>query len=250
MARSILPSRARWAAQKRRLIHRASRRGVRLELARIARDPGAWDDEAALFDDPQREISVFVRDRRSADKLNHFQRWAVRVTAGLSGEDRMARMRSVLPAGLIGDHARSHLRWLHAFRTAHDAMVREAWALKSPRRPTFFDRGELAQLLRRILEAPAGHRLFNAALKHSANVLAAKTHRLPPIIRTLQGVHDVRGFLRDSSKLPLVQQFCHAFKQTGDSARAWETLFPGTPVPTRGADALPDPNPTPYGPLR
>jgi hypothetical protein len=223
MARSILPSTDRSVSRHRAGLHRASRRAVRLTLARIAGDPEVWDDDADVWESPQHDICAMARSRRYADKLNHFQRWATRVTEGLKPEDRLSRMRAVLPAGLIGEHAVQHLKTLPAFLTEHERMRRATWRKMAP--SSWMDRGELAEVLRTILAAPDGHRLFNHALKKSVGEAETEKH-----VRTLLGLHDVRAFLRDTARSRLfhvVHWFCSAWKSTRDSRAAWLALFPG-----------------------
>ena len=110
MARSILPSsrkgaaRARWALRAAKKRNRAE---VRVELRKVLRDEDhEADNDVDLLAYPDAEIRRIVRDRRSADKLAHFEKWAVEVTADIVEPDgRLAKMRGVLPKGLIGDHA-------------------------------------------------------------------------------------------------------------------------------------------------
>jgi hypothetical protein len=225
MARSILPSTDRSVCRHRAALHRASRRAVRVQLSRFVGDVEAWEDEAEIWDDPQHEISRMVRDRRGADKLNHFQRWAARVTDGLSAPERLGKMRALLPAGLIGDHAMSHLKRVPEFMTEHEKLLRQRWRRRAP--SNWIDRGELAELLREVLEAPEGHKLFNHALKKSRGEEARN-------VRTLLGLHDVRAFLRDIARTPLfhvVQWFCGVWKKARDSRAAWLALFPGERLP-------------------
>jgi hypothetical protein len=113
MARSILPSRARKAARgDLRLVHRSHRRTVAQKLRADTSTCGVDADE--LFDlgaqtrYPNHQIRDIVVDRRFADTLNHFERWAVATTCHLPIQDRLPQLRSWLPAGLTGAHAESH----------------------------------------------------------------------------------------------------------------------------------------------
>ncbi len=112
MARSILPSSRRGCARRaRRVANRHNRRQTRQVCRRSVRNPEFA--ETADFGDlrRQREIRYMVWERQTWDKLNHFERWALRVTADM-GDDpggRRARIRCVLPDGLIGWHACLHL---------------------------------------------------------------------------------------------------------------------------------------------
>jgi hypothetical protein len=123
MARSILPSRARSTTAHLALTRRANRRAVGQKLSYIrAGDRGDqenWDERSDLRAYPDIEIGMIVRWRRGADKLNHFERWAVQVTKPLPVEDRLGYMRAMLPGGLIGDHALSHLRRLPELNPDH-----------------------------------------------------------------------------------------------------------------------------------
>jgi hypothetical protein len=96
MARSILPSRARKEARVRlRHIHRAHRRRVAqlLDADRRRLDRVDIDESFDLGDrtaPPDYEVREVVMDRRLADTLNHFERWAIAVTRDVPIEDRRA----------------------------------------------------------------------------------------------------------------------------------------------------------------
>jgi hypothetical protein len=123
MARSILPSRARSTTAHLVLTRRANRHAITQSLSYIRRgdraDQEDWDERSDLRSYPDKEIAMIVRWRRGADKLNHFERWAVQVTKPLPVEDRLGHMRAMLPAGLVGDHAMSHLRRLPELNPCH-----------------------------------------------------------------------------------------------------------------------------------
>lgn len=112
MARSILPSKARKNARtNKRLLHKKNRAEIRERLHH-----SDWDDDP-MFDHcwtPRymQDWETIVYDRRAADKLNHFERWAEKVTADVRPEDKLSSIASVLPDGIIGEHALSHLRFL------------------------------------------------------------------------------------------------------------------------------------------
>jgi hypothetical protein len=108
MARSILPSTRRSTDGVKGLIKRAARRAIRQELGRVLLDPERCE-RIDLCRSPKGEIAALVRDRRAGDKVNPFIRWATAKTRQLRQEDRLSRMRAVLPSGLIGDHALLHL---------------------------------------------------------------------------------------------------------------------------------------------
>jgi len=192
MARSILPSRARSTTAHLALTRRANRHAIAQKLSYIRpgdrADHEDWDERSDLRAYPDIEIAMIVRWRRGADKLNHFERWAVQVTKPLPVEDRLGHMRAMLPGGLIGDHAMSHLRRLpelnpddsnvYAFRFAR-SLERNAMRQAEERR-------RVRSLMTIILGA-GGHGALNSALK-----AAAFEGERP---RTLAGIHDVDAFL-------------------------------------------------------
>jgi hypothetical protein len=84
-------------------------------------------------------------------------------------------MRAVLPAGLVGEHALSHLRRLPAFQ-AHDQW--SYWShWRPPKEPS---RDALLQLVRTVIETAGAHRTLN-------HILAGR--------RVLAGLHDVDAFV-------------------------------------------------------
>lgn len=192
MARSILPSRARSSTAHLTLTRRANRRAIGQKLSYIRRgdraDQEDWDARSDLRAYPDVEIAMIVRWRRAADKLNHFERWAVEVTKPLPVEDRLGHMRAMLPGGLIGDHAMSHLRRLpelnpdesnfYSFRFARWRAQNDGRQAEARRR--------IRSLVTMILEA-GGHGALNAALKAAA--LDGDSPRI------LAGIHDVDEFL-------------------------------------------------------
>ena len=119
MARSVLPSTARKDARETRAqIHgreRARERRVLFDL-RWYLDPD--DFEGELGNVHRRELAWMVADRREADKVGSLLRWAERTVehdpelSCASREDRETYFRKLLPPGLIGNHAISHLWWV------------------------------------------------------------------------------------------------------------------------------------------
>ena len=96
MIRSILPSRARGTTFAKTIENRYVRRKVRLALR--------TGDEKA---DPRRNSyhSDTVRWRRGADKLNHFMRWCEELTKGMTKQEALDYVRTLLPRNLIGDQS-------------------------------------------------------------------------------------------------------------------------------------------------
>jgi hypothetical protein len=118
MARSILPSRWRGAGEDKARVNRALRRSVRQDLRRALRDE--LPEKVDLRREDRGGLRQVVWRRRSADKLNHFIRWARARTEHLPVESRLAKMRGVLPEGLIGEHALLHLTWDDHFQPEHE----------------------------------------------------------------------------------------------------------------------------------
>lgn len=145
MARSILPSQWRGAARAKAKIRRRNRRKIKEALRRARR--GDLSESVDLRAEDRHLTRQIVQWRRGADKLNHFIRWASAVTADLPVEDRISAMRGVLPKGLIGEHAISHLERDKHFEPDHVHLWRGRWV-------HWTDRAE--KRLRRVLEAPAG----------------------------------------------------------------------------------------------
>jgi len=172
MARSILPSRYRSPGKHLALAKRANRNQIRAELRHLVKHPDlmedAWDERMDLRAYPDVEIAWIVRWRRGGDKLAHFQRWAIATTKDMPIENRLSYLRTVLPDGLIGDHAMSHLRdlpelnphprWRRYSIDAHRAFLAKRRADEVARR---------ARLARAIVCAieHGQHKAMNSALK-------------------------------------------------------------------------------------
>jgi hypothetical protein len=124
MARSVLPS--TWRGDAAREAARARRRNRRAVATHLRRYTGAADLAAGRYDHdgfdvrryPSGEIKEVVCNRRDADKLGSFQRWAVEKTRHLPVAERLDAIRDLMPRDLIGRHAVSHLREMRDFRWA------------------------------------------------------------------------------------------------------------------------------------
>lgn len=119
MARSVLPSTARKNARRTRAsIHGRERARLRAELHSLRVAGDADDFEGDLVWTARREIEEMVLDRRAADKVGPLLAWAERLIetdptlSAATPDEREARFRKVLPPGLIGNHAVSHLWWV------------------------------------------------------------------------------------------------------------------------------------------
>jgi hypothetical protein len=152
MQRSILPSQARrMARERKRKLVRQNRRSNSAALA-CYQGPGEyvvglWDDDSwdlSYWAGPNRAYyGEIIYDRRSADKLSHFEVWAYHRTKHLRPEDRWSKISGLLPKGVIGDHAMSHLDFLIARHPAEFWRYRgdDYWDLpRQLRKPPFVSR--------------------------------------------------------------------------------------------------------------
>ncbi|MBN8469991.1 hypothetical protein JYJ95_26065 [Corallococcus exiguus] len=232
MARSLLPSTARRQARKERTVtNRAARREARLAIVAWLRD-GDLDADEPADDVPWRksEIELMVLDRRRADKVNPFVRWATARVRRMPQDARESYVRGLLPRGLIGDHAWSHLKDTPPFE---DPVKREARGLHWEHRERLDrkrERDEVASLLHQLLVAPEGHATFNRYLREHATWRRSPSPkkgwipRTPPLPhRPLRGVHDVKAFV-DSLKLD--GRGAYSFStDTIDAPVRWVRLF-------------------------
>jgi hypothetical protein len=198
MARSVLPARAhtRKAARlDKRRVHHTVRASERAALATILLDEEF--DERPLAPDAQTRaagggVRTVVRRRRASDKLGPLIRWA-NANADDLGPDpasRCAALRSMLPGGIIGDHAMTHIQRESAFRVAPESLW---WARRGPDpdRPrhlqSLHDR-----LVHRLLRDQDRHGELNRALKDAWRAPLDEPDRRP---RLLHGAHDVQNFV-------------------------------------------------------
>lgn len=221
MARSVLPSNARKGARKERaVIHgreRAHERQVLHDLRRGV-DPDGYGD-LGVSDRHRRDVVDMVADRRAADKVGPLLRWADRTVErdpkllAASAQGREAHFRAVLPPGLIGDHAITHLhRLLEDGRTRRFGRAR-------PRDPgadvalvlDIIAAGRHGELNRRIrgtglpmetsvvLRPP--YRLVDDDHPHPGMLVPREVTfvRSPRPVRYLAGAHDAEAFVGDAS---------------------------------------------------
>ncbi len=121
MCRSILPSTKRGRARRAKAdLHRSNRRRAEMQT-HVYR--GYSNEVIDLYEERGDELDwwigthVFdygelIGDRRLADKLNHFERWAYTITRNIDPYQRYWYMKAMLPDNLIGRHALSHLYWM------------------------------------------------------------------------------------------------------------------------------------------
>ena len=218
MARSVLPAKAqarRGVRQARRYAHHQHRTRCRdaMNVAPLDDD----FDEVRLSPVLQRDIRLVVQRRRSADKLGPFLRWANANAAALGAtpQQRLAAMRGLLPGGIVGDHALSHLTFEPAFcvdPTWSDPWLR--WQAAKTRRQRDL------QSLRDRLHHRLGLRLdqvgeLNAALKATHRVTAGDGG--PP--RLWAGAHDTNAFTA-----AIIEQFEQSVNRN-PGPRTWIVVF-------------------------
>jgi hypothetical protein len=195
MARSILPSKNREAARSAKAhIKRAARRRCHQTCDGLAKLDSYrsvdWDARFDLRAYPDAEIHMVVRWRRAGDKLNHFERWAIARTKGLPIDDRLGSIIAVLPDGLIGDHALSHLRLLAEINPGAPRFWWNPWVGLAERERAEADHCRRIGRAVRVLVEHGGHGELNAAIKQTA---LGQTPR--PQRRLLAGVHDIDDFV-------------------------------------------------------
>jgi hypothetical protein len=178
MIRSILPSTSdAFARSAKAARKRAHRHAIRIEVRREDHEERAFD----LLRDSY--VGDIVRDRRSADKLNHFMRWCSAITEGMSTEEALGYVRAILPASLIGDHAYGHWERYRkrGSRNGLPWREQERRSAQSWRDSTLFH-------FRRALQAdPELHARLNAEIKRR------KAPDQPR--RLLAGLHDAEAFV-------------------------------------------------------
>jgi len=216
MARSILPSTRRKSARDNlRAIKQRNRSRTRLEL-RLLNEDYEPRDGVDLTYYPMGEIRYEVRERREADKIKHFMSWAVKVTEDIPEPDgRLAKMRTILPDGLIGEHALDHLRFMDEFdRRTRLYKAPTAEEIKACRTQRHERR---IRLLQEIVKSGWGHKMLNRRISHTTTAWEIqKTTRVvtpegittlknncttefhgPTVARKLGGLGDVETFLAD-----------------------------------------------------
>jgi hypothetical protein len=179
MVRSILPSRARTGPRCAKAIRkRAHRRVIRMELHHEDAETTAANFLRGV------SVSDIVGWRRGADKLNHFMRWCRALTKGMTTEDALAFVRSMLPKNVIGDHAYGHWESERKPRFRYLNFAKD----RRRRDQSYQDSGTF-RLRRALDEDPALHGRLNAEIKNAVPIDEPR--------RLLEGVHDVDAFVRD-----------------------------------------------------
>jgi hypothetical protein len=132
MARSILPSKARKTArQDKQNLNQRNRVDIHRKLAPYK---GPASDVIDSFEDDEVIVDQWVSpkdypkyddivyNRRNADKLNHFMRWAACIVKDMEPQEAWDYLKTIVPAGLIGNHALTHLEF------EHDPQMAVRWA--------------------------------------------------------------------------------------------------------------------------
>lgn len=206
MIESLLPSRARKTMRERKAsVHRSQRRQANQRL-----------DQHDVADKKRRQrINEIKWERRDADNVAAFCRWAVAVTKHISDPlDRYNYIKSLLPDNTIGRHALTHIDFLPEF--------------KSPRRPEWYDRyvspfstegkarakhskeekiAGLVKALHEKLDDPKFHKALNRRMKEthvSSHYVGYKGSSSGyrkcddcAAPRLLMGLHDIEDFVHD-----------------------------------------------------
>lgn len=211
MSRGILPSSAHGIRAWRRRIHKAERAGVRADLVRALRAPDldAWAEDPDPGLRRRRDVQYLVWRRRSADKLGAFFRWAEAVTRHVAPGGRRSFVRGALPAGLIGDHALSHLEQIPHFLGPNEAEVHALARWRQPSAPgaRTRTRADREALLREVVIDGEAHRRLNAMLRAAApeGTRARLLHGLGDI-GALLDVFDAEREARKRTYPPVVVQ--------------------------------------------
>jgi len=173
MSRSVLPSTHRRGARADiRAAHRRGRASERDVLRHVEKavcccevDESCPRCDATLeILDPQRGwngIKTIVYERRNGDKVAPLIRWAEVIANGMEMDQARRWLRSLLPDGIIGWHAMTHLE----FSVLDDEQWRFWMRSYNSSRPTMAER--LESLVRFALET-GRHKGFNASLRRSA----------------------------------------------------------------------------------
>lgn len=169
MARSILPSTSAGTFKKRKKwVKKANRAEVRnaLRVTQLDED-NEPSDKVDIHGYPDHEIRYLVGERRGADKVGPFMRWAVEVTRDIPLESRLSYVRGLLPKNLIGEHAVGHVAFLEEFRvgehrTWYSNYTRETHAEVEARRAT--EAAARIETLKEICRSGWGLGALNAAL--------------------------------------------------------------------------------------
>lgn len=235
MVRSVLPSRARKDAKRRKDgLHRQNRhvvdnslRTLRGVASDVIDDYEGDDFDYEYWDEPHRNNwggwDDIVYDRRAADHLNHFQRWAYNTTKHLPKQNRFHTIEAKL-GGALGTHAMSHLSWLKYDPLHPDEDLSPFWRRNGYWNDSYREfikkrNDALEKALRDIAHNDKARNKFNDYMrKHASYDMYYEEVRMYTTTfhsrtnyaydkklekrefrgaRTLNGYHDVTKFMRD-----------------------------------------------------
>jgi len=221
MIRSILPSTAvKGSREDRANAHRANRQKVRQTLHQY--NNNEWEDEDEMVIrlhesdfTRRRTIRMMVRDRRDADKINHFVRWCEKKTKHIPEDKPQERYayvsRLIGGAGdVIREHAMSHFIGPWEFNVI--ARGSYSWRWRDKEKPVLFTRDAFDKALVWCFEHCPGK--LNQVLKggkggQSDSVLKWRTctkkdscTSTRTVRQTLYSYQLTRGFHRTSWTLP------------------------------------------------
>lgn len=241
MVRSVLPSSARKMAKLGKdKLHRYNRRIVDTDIRNLR---GYADEVIDIYDDVEKDLEYYheahrtcmggwddiVFERRQADKLAHFEKWAYVKTKHMRPEDKFKAIAAKLD-GALGTHALSHLDFLRydplepAEQRYDEGLPRQLRTRRHNRLRNF--RGEVTTALLGIYRNDDKRKAFNAyLLKHAGHDKITirvrnfdiQKHQLGehkyygagfyyPVsedkdveyaVRTLNGYHDLTKFVND-----------------------------------------------------
>ena len=125
MLRSVLPStRRKGARDDFAYTKRNARREARQRCHELAVDPEIWDDQYDSHDYPDARIHEIKWERRGYDNVAALQRWAPHKVADVRREDRLSKLKALLPDNTIGRHAVTHVDHLPEFYIPQDHLPR------------------------------------------------------------------------------------------------------------------------------
>ena len=182
MGRSLLPSTRRKGTRvDKAAVKRTTRHNIRQELHKLTYEPDHYDDSPIDFEAyPDHEIHQVVQERRGGDKTAPFERWAKAVTRNIDQDSRLTYIKSLLPNGIIGDHALTHIQWKDDFSTRAELQLEENIRLNAidNRKKHMLERNEAIEILRKVVEDGRFHRDLNKFMaSHASRRLPSETIR-------------------------------------------------------------------------
>lgn len=196
MSRSVLPSTARKRSRDlKRHAHKATRTRVRAALH-------DWDEDSTdeLLDpqryDSYRGVKVVVSERRDADKVRPLMHWAEAKADdfGATAGERYRALRALLPPGIIGWHAMTHVEYLEPFRRDPGVWWRlRDYDPKAARRNAIARKEKLAVALRDNADLFGA---LNTYLKrYHYDWVAQEWVKDTKAPRALDGIHDIEAWV-------------------------------------------------------